>query len=302
MRLLLVEDEAKVASFIRRGLEAERYAVDVAADGNCGLELAQTYSYDLIILDLMLPGLSGTEVLRRVRQQSEHVPVLVLTARDALADKVQHFEAGADDYLTKPFAFAELLVRVKALLRRGAVSRANTLRVGDLELDRVTQQVRRGGQRLELTAKEYALLEYLMLNAGRVLSRTMIIEHVWDQSFDGATNIVDVYVRHLRNKVDEPHGSKLIRTVRGVGYVISDEEGVGINAFPANSFDLTGEWGRADFDIRQQFNLRRLNLAGFIGNLSSPVFEQAVRRRFDIVLCQASKDSTRSLYLLRKRV
>jgi two-component system copper resistance phosphate regulon response regulator CusR len=225
MRLLLVEDEAKVASFIRRGLEAERYAVDVAADGNCGLELAQTYSYDLIILDLMLPGLSGTEVLRRVRQQSEHVPVLVLTARDALADKVRHFEAGADDYLTKPFAFAELLVRVKALLRRGAVSRANTLRVGDLELDRVTQQVRRGGQRLELTAKEYALLEYLMLNAGRVLSRTMIIEHVWDQSFDGATNIVDVYVRHLRNKVDEPHGSKLIRTVRGVGYVISDEEG-----------------------------------------------------------------------------
>lgn len=224
MRLLLIEDEEKVARFIVKGLTAERYAVDAAADGASGLELAQTYSYDLIILDLMLPGLSGTEVLRRVRQQSAQVPVLVLTARDALADKVQHFEAGADDYLTKPFAFAELLVRVKALLRRGAVSRANVLRVGELELDRVTQQVRRAGQRLELTSKEYALLEYLMLNVGRVLSRTMIIEHVWDQSFDGATNIVDVYVRHLRSKVDEAYEHKLIRTVRGAGYVISGEE------------------------------------------------------------------------------
>jgi DNA-binding response OmpR family regulator len=162
--------------------------------------------------------------LRQIRAQNEHVPVLILTARDALGDKVEHFEIGADDYLTKPFAFAELLVRVKALLRRGAVSRSNVLKVADLELDRLTQQVRRAGQRVELTAKEYALLEYLMSNAGRVLSRTMIIEHVWDQSFDGATNIVDVYVRHLRNKVDEGHQRKLIRTVRGVGYAISDEE------------------------------------------------------------------------------
>jgi two-component system copper resistance phosphate regulon response regulator CusR len=147
----------------------------------------------------------------------------VLTARDAITDKVRHFEIGADDYLTKPFAFAELLVRVKALLRRGAISRPNTLRVADLEIDRLTQQVRRGGQRVELTGKEYALLEYLMTNAGRVLSRTMIIEHVWDQSFDGATNIVDVYVRHLRNKIDEPFERKLIRTVRGVGYAIGEE-------------------------------------------------------------------------------
>jgi heavy metal response regulator len=224
MRLLLIEDEEKVSRFIVKGLVAERFAVDVASEGDKGLEMARTYSYDLIILDLMLPGLSGTEVLRVVRRQNEHVPVLVLTARDAVNDKVRHFELGADDYLTKPFAFAELLVRVKALLRRGAVSRANTLRVADLEIDRLTQQVRRGGLRIELTGKEYALLEYLMTNAGRVLSRTMIIEHVWDQSFDGATNIVDVYVRHLRNKIDDPFERKLIRTVRGVGYAIGGEE------------------------------------------------------------------------------
>jgi DNA-binding response OmpR family regulator len=224
MRLLLVEDEEKVAAFIVRGLEAERFAVDVAADGRSAIELSNAYQYDLVILDLMLPEISGTEVLRQIRQKNSHIPVLVLTARDALGDKVEHFELGADDYLTKPFAFAELLVRIKALLRRGAVSRSNVLRVADLELDRLSQQVKRAGRRVELTGKEYALLEYLMLNAGRVLSRTMIIEHVWDQSFDGATNIVDVYVRHLRNKIDEGHERKLIRTVRGVGYAIGDEE------------------------------------------------------------------------------
>lgn len=224
MRFLLVEDEEKVLRFVQRGLEAERYAVDVALNGKQGLELATSFQYDLIILDLMLPEISGTEVLAQIRCRNPHVPVLILTARDALSDKVQHFEIGADDYLTKPFAFAELLVRVKALLRRGAVNRANVLRLADLELDRLTQQVRRAGQKIELTVKEYALLEYLMSNPGRVLSRTMIIEHVWDQSFDGATNIVDVYVRHLRNKVDEPHERKLLRTVRGVGYAISDAE------------------------------------------------------------------------------
>ena len=223
MRILVIEDEEKVSRFIERGLVAERFAVDVAPDGRSGLEMATTYAYDLIILDLLLPGLSGTDLLRRLRQSNTGVPVLVLTARDAVADKVENFEAGADDYLTKPFAFAELLVRVKALLRRGAVNRRSVLRVGNLELDRLSQTVKRAGVRIDLTSKEYALLEYLMANAGRVLSRTMIIEHVWDQSFDGVTNIVDVYVRHLRNKVDDPHEQKLIRTIRGAGYCISDE-------------------------------------------------------------------------------
>jgi len=224
MRLLVIEDEQKVADFVARGLRAERFAVDVAYDGKAGWEMASTYAYDLIALDLMLPGMSGLEILRRLRQARKDVPVLILTARDRTAEKVEHFEAGADDYLTKPFAFAELLVRVKALLRRGGGAKADVLRVGDLEVDRRMQQVRRAGKKIDLTSKEYALLEYLAANAGRVLSRTMIIEHVWDQSFEGLTNIVDVYVRHLRGKVDEGHAQKLIRTVRGVGYSISEQE------------------------------------------------------------------------------
>jgi DNA-binding response OmpR family regulator len=223
MRLLVIEDEKKVADFIARGLKAEHLAVDTAYDGQSGWEMANIYQYDLVILDLMLPGLSGTEVLRRIRKKNSCVPVLILTARDATAEKVQNFEAGADDYLTKPFAFAELVVRVKALLRRGPVNRASTLRVADLELERLTQQVKRGGKRIDLTAKEYGLLEYLAANAGRVLSRTMIVDHVWDQSFEGATNIVDVYVQHLRTKIDGPFSQKLIRTVRGVGYSMAEE-------------------------------------------------------------------------------
>jgi DNA-binding response OmpR family regulator len=223
MRVLLIEDERKVADFIARGLRAERFAVDVAYDGTSGWEMASTADYDLIILDLMLPGVSGTELLKRFRRKGGNAAVLVLTARDATADKVENFEAGADDYLTKPFAFAELKVRVRALLRRQPSTRNNVLRVGDLELDRVGQQVRRAGRRIELTSKEYALLEYLASHAGRVLSRTMIIEHVWDESFEGLTNIVDVYVRHLRSKVDDPFPTKLIRTVRGAGYSIGEE-------------------------------------------------------------------------------
>jgi len=224
MRCLLVEDERKVADFVARGLRAERFAVDVAHDGEAGWDYASRFDYDLIILDLMLPNLNGTELLGRIRKKTHRTPVLILSARDATAAKVSHFEAGADDYLTKPFAFAELLVRAKALLRRGPLNQATMLRVDDLELDRLTQQVRRAGKRIALTSKEYALLEYLVANQGRVLSRTMIIEHVWDESFQGLTNIVDVYVRHLRTKVDGPYPKKLIRTVRGAGYCLSDEE------------------------------------------------------------------------------
>jgi DNA-binding response OmpR family regulator len=223
MRILVIEDEVKVAEFVARGLRAERFAVDIAHDGQGGCDMAQVCDYDLVILDLMLPGLSGTEVLKRIRRAGSQTPVLILTARAGTSEKVQHFEAGADDYLTKPFAFAELLVRVKALIRRGATDRSNVLHIGDLEIDRVTQQVKRAGKRIELTSKEYGLLEYLCANAGRVLSRTMIMEHVWDESFEGLTNIVDVYVRHLRAKLDVMHPDKLIRTVRGVGYTISEE-------------------------------------------------------------------------------
>jgi DNA-binding response OmpR family regulator len=223
MRMLVIEDEAKVAKFIQRGLVAERYSVDVAEDGRRGLDLATSYHYDLVILDLMLPELDGTEVLRRLRATNPSVPVLVLTARDALSDKISHLEAGADDYITKPFAFAELVARTKALLRRGPVNRSNVVRIADLEVDRLTQQVKRGGKRIELTSKEYALLEYLIVNPERVLSRNMILEHVWDQSFDGFSNIVDVYVGHLRSKIDDGFEPKLLKTVRGVGYVLRND-------------------------------------------------------------------------------
>jgi two-component system copper resistance phosphate regulon response regulator CusR len=226
MRLLIVEDDRKLAEFVARGLRAERFAVDIADNGLEGQRHLDANPYDLLILDLMLPQLSGGELLRRVRRSHSTLPVLVLTARDATEDKVRHFEAGADDYLTKPFDFAELLVRVKALLRRTPVERTDVLRIADLELNRLTQQVRRGSQRIDLTAKEYALLEYLMSSAGRVFSRTMILEHVWDQSFEGVTNIVDVYVRYLRRKIDDPFPVELIHTVRGVGYCIREPDAI----------------------------------------------------------------------------
>jgi DNA-binding response OmpR family regulator len=224
MRLLIVEDDHKLAEFVARGLRAERFAVDLAFDGLEGLKYLESYEYDLIVLDLMLPSLSGGELLRRLRRSHPSLPVLVLTARDATEDKVTHFEAGADDYLTKPFDFAELLVRIKALLRRTPAPRTDVLRIGDLEVNRLTQQVRRAGQRIELTTKEYGVLEYLLSSPGRVFSRTMILEHVWDQSFEGVTNIVDVYVRYLRRKLDDPFPAKLIHTVRGVGYCIREPE------------------------------------------------------------------------------
>jgi DNA-binding response OmpR family regulator len=224
MRVLIIEDDRKLADFIARGLRAERFAVDLASDGAEGLKHLQTYEYDLLILDLMLPEINGSEVLRRMRLSHPSMPVLVLTARDATEEKVRHFEAGADDYLTKPFDFAELLVRIKALLRRTPAPRADVIRIADLEVNRLTQQVRRAGQRIELTSKEYGVLEYLLSSPGRVFSRTMILEHVWDQSFEGVTNIVDVYVRYLRRKLDDPYPVKLIQTVRGVGYCIREPE------------------------------------------------------------------------------
>jgi DNA-binding response OmpR family regulator len=223
MRILVVEDERKVAEFVARGLRDQRFAVDVAIDGQTGWNMASTADYDLIVLDLMLPGLSGLEVLKRLRRKGSHPPVLILTARAGTQTKVENFEAGADDYLTKPFAFEELLVRVKALMRRGQPDRSDVLRIGDLEVDRQMQQAKRAGKRIDLTPREYRLLEYLASNAGRVMSRTMITEHVWDESFQGLTNIVDVYVRHLRDKVDDESPKKLIRTVRGVGYSLSDD-------------------------------------------------------------------------------
>ena len=225
MRLLIVEDDKKIAGFIARGLRAEGFAVDIAGDGTVSWEMASSVDYDLIVLDLMLPGIHGTELLRRLRRKGANAAVLVVTARDSTDDKVENFEAGADDYLTKPFAFAELLVRVKSLLRRPPGTRNQVLRVADLEVDRLTRRVTRAGKRIELTSKEYALLEYLAAHPSRTVSRTMIVEHVWDESFEGLTNIVDVYVRHLRAKVDDPFSLKLIRTMRGVGYSLSEEPG-----------------------------------------------------------------------------
>jgi DNA-binding response OmpR family regulator len=222
MRLLVVEGERKIADIIVRSLRAERLAVDVAYDGVAGWEMASSTHYDLAILDLTLPSMSGDDLLRRLREHRKSTAVLVVTARTAIEDKIKAFEAGADDYLTKPFALAELIVRAKALLRRPPADTAYVLRVVDLEVDRISQQVKRAGTRIELTSKEYALLEYLVAHAGRVLSRTMIVEHVWDDSFQGLTNIVDVYIRHLRSKVDDPFSTRLIHTVRGSGYVLKD--------------------------------------------------------------------------------
>jgi DNA-binding response OmpR family regulator len=232
MRVLIVEDDRKLADFVARGLRAEGFAVDLAADGREGRGYIDCYQYDLLILDLMLPLISGSELLRLVRRSNPTLPVLVLTARDATEDKVKHFEAGADDYLTKPFDLAELVVRVKSLLRRTPVERTDVILVSNLELNRLTHQVRRGSHNIELTGKEYALLEYLLSSPSRVFTRSMILEHVWDQSFEGVTNIVDVYVRHLRRKVDDPFPVKLIHTVRGVGYCVRETQSAASSQVP----------------------------------------------------------------------
>ncbi|MBA2251124.1 MAG: response regulator transcription factor [Nitrospirales bacterium] len=220
MRILVVEDETKVGSFIRRALEEESYAVDLSADGPTGLDLARDNSYDLIVLDVMLPGMSGLQVLETLRKEKIKTPVLILTARAQLDQRVKGLDAGADDYLTKPFAIEELLARVRALLRRGVGEGTGLLQIEDLMLNPATREVTRGGQRIELTSKEYALLEYFMRNAGRVLTRPMIAEHVWNLDFDTFTNVIDVYVNYLRNKIDRGRERKLIHTIRGSGYVL----------------------------------------------------------------------------------
>jgi DNA-binding response OmpR family regulator len=223
MRILVVEDEAKVGSFIKRALEEESYAVDLCADGAQGLDLALSGSYDLVIVDLMVPSLPGLEIVKRLRKEKITSPVLILTALSQVDQKVKGLDAGADDYLTKPFAIDELSARVRALLRRGPTDAVGILQVDDLILNPATREVTRGEQRLDLTAKEYALLEYFMRNTGRVLTRPMIAEHVWNLDFDTFTNVIDVYVNYLRNKVDKGRSRKLIHTVRGSGYVLKAE-------------------------------------------------------------------------------
>jgi heavy metal response regulator len=225
VRILLVEDEQKVASFIRSALEEQAYAVDVSHDGEEGLEVAESTDYDLLILDIMLPKVDGFQLLRRLRTRKPGLPVLVLTARGSVEDRVRGLDLGADDYLVKPFALAELTARVRALLRRGVREPANELRVDDLVVDASRRRVTRAGKPIELSNKEYSLLEYLLRNANHVVTRSMIAEHVWDASFDSFTNVIDVYINHLRNKIDRNSPRKLIHSVRGVGYRLSASEG-----------------------------------------------------------------------------
>jgi two-component system, OmpR family, response regulator len=220
MKILVVEDDRTVGQYVKRGLEEQRYHADLVEDGMEGLRLASGGRYDIIVLDLRLPEMNGLEVLRTLRDRGNTTPILVLTAQDAVDFKVQALRSGADDYVTKPFAFEELLARVEALSRRPKEIRSPVLRVGDLELDGESREVRRAGERIELTPKEYTVLEYLMRHAGRVMSRTLITEYAWDYHFDPGTNIVDVVINRLRKKVDTGHAQKLVHTVRGVGYVV----------------------------------------------------------------------------------
>ncbi|MGB6946386.1 MAG: heavy metal response regulator transcription factor [Bryobacteraceae bacterium] len=224
MKLLIVEDEVKTANFLKKGLGEAGFLVSVAADGEEGLRLIETGAFDLIVLDIMLPGMDGWDILTRLRDGGLQTPVLILTARDEVQDRVRGLELGADDYLVKPFAFSELLARVRTILRRPPVRESSTLRVADLELDLAGHKATRAGQRLDLTAREFTLLSLLVRRAGEVLTRTLIAESVWAINFDGDTNVVDVNVRRLRGKVDDPFPRKLLRTVRGVGYVLENPE------------------------------------------------------------------------------
>src|SRR3990170_2881548 len=223
MRILVAEDEKKVAGFIKKGFEEESYAVDVAYDGVEGEYLASTNDYDVIIMDIMLPKKNGIEVIKDLRTRDIKTPILLLTARDTIEDKVRGLDSGADDYLSKPFAFEELLARVRALLRRKDFG-VTELKFADLVLDQATRKAKRGDKTTDLTSKEYGLLEYFLRNPNKVLTRTMIAEHVWDYTFDSDTNIIDVYVNHLRNKIDKEPFKKVIHTVRGVGYILKEEK------------------------------------------------------------------------------
>lgn len=221
MRILLVEDEPQIADFIARGLSESGHSVDIARDGEEALEWPTAADFDIIILDVMLPSIDGIEVCRTLRGQGLRTPILMLTARDAVEDRVRGLDSGADDYLIKPFAFAELLARVRALSRREPALLGTKLEVGDLVMDTATRHVIRSGAELELTAKEFALLEYLMRHPNQVLSRTVIAEHIWNYDFDNVTNVIDVHVKNLRKKIDEGYEGKLIHTVRGAGYRLS---------------------------------------------------------------------------------
>src|SRR3981189_2168673 len=219
MRFLVVEDEKRIADFLSRGLESAGYAVDVSGDGATAIEMVHATDYDLVILDMMLPDMDGLQVLEKIRNRKASPPVLILSARGGVDDRVRGLELGADDYLVKPFAFVELLARVRVLLRRGQPT-PERLQVGDLSLDCIRRKVTRAGENIELAPKEFSILEYLMRNRGRPLSRTMIVEHVWDMDYDGLPNIVDGYIRHLRSKIDDKWPEKMIQTVRGIGYML----------------------------------------------------------------------------------
>lgn len=225
MRILVIEDDLPLASFLQKGLQAESYAVDAAHDGETGLGMALDTECDLLVLDLNLPKLDGLTVLRRLRPAKPNLPVLVLTARSRVEDRVQALDCGADDCLNKPFSFAEVTARVRALARRGRAALDSALKIADLTLERIERRVERAGKRIELTSKEFALLEYLMMNPGRRVTRSMIIEHVWNLNFDTATNVVDVYINYLRKKIDGGSSCKLIHTIRGVGYELSESGG-----------------------------------------------------------------------------
>ncbi|MCA9408389.1 MAG: response regulator transcription factor [Candidatus Omnitrophica bacterium] len=224
MRILLVEDERKIANFIERGLKEKKYVVDVSHDGEDGLFKAEINPYDLILLDVMLPKVDGVAVCKELRKKKIDTPILMLTARDAVKDRITGLNSGADDYLNKPFAFEELLARIRALLRRQRTEKIDELKIADLELNLLNHEVKRSGKSIELTNKEYILLEYLMMHTNQVITRTMISEHVWKEDFNSLSNVIDVHIRYLRRKIDSGHKTKLIHTIRGSGYILKDSQ------------------------------------------------------------------------------